>query len=47
VRLETLLEQVDALRQSDAFLVSTGNFQALNTDNSETRKQAVEELEVL
>lgn len=47
VRLDTLLQNVDLIRRSDAFLVSTGNYQTITATTASAREKATEELEVL
>ncbi|QMU27062.1 homoserine dehydrogenase [Adhaeribacter radiodurans] len=47
VRLDTLLQNIELLRESDAFLVSTGNFQARDTTPADVREKAIEEIEVI
>ncbi|QNF32956.1 homoserine dehydrogenase [Adhaeribacter swui] len=47
VRLENLLEHIQAIRESDAFLVSTGNFQASTTSPENVRETATEEFELI
>ena len=46
VRLNTLLQHIDMLRQPDSFLVSTGNFKAISTEKSNTAHSTESILEI-